>query len=673
MTLKQLERLAAQRASQATRYWRPPSEWPWTDDIEHPQQAEWYETIRNIQRRTDETITGTNLQICDTNEFCDNRRDSNNARGDSACVEPNQVHDNRVNGNGHLSPVVATTIEASLYSPSTPDREVKLGEAYLREKYAWIHAKLIRVGTSAQWTAVVQLVQSYCAPGEVQNLQIIAPTGAGKSYVIAAFLHIVMEEMPGRFRIPGRMLPVVIEPPKVVPQMYQILAEFRVAALVTSLASLRATLGESMLEWKTVVVNKQPTLYPFWRMDCATTLIVVDESQQVKNEDSSQSTIIESAAGHGIPILPVSATPYSRISQGKIIACAIRPWIEFGGVKMRLSPKIWKSWASDLTPPGYAITDWTPKGLKRFQEHLEPYTVRFSVPYKHKIITRTVACEFPSERSRKRYDDAFKEWQMIREKRRKDPLVGVIAELVALAKFNQVAEEERAEPLVAAAYEMWEEREKDASKKQKFAIILGFAQRTALERALKHFEKLKGAEWVRKNVATIVGGKNCEPDKEAFQRDRKPFLLLTIACGGAGLSLDQNRMNKRQRYMFASAVWNDIQMAQLAGRTQRVMTESASYLYLMYFKGTTELDKLTRVLRKIKCLKEVTTRVSVHTAKDGESGSFVDGIEQIRHHDSGDDMELPPPEDEDQEETLAGQVVGTQQTIDIDVEITTNE
>ena len=346
MTLKQLEREAARRAQSATRYWRPPSEWPWTQDIEHPINPDWLAALPREKR------------------------------------------------NGYALATLETTSASELVVVTAHKSRHELSETYLREKYAWIHAKLIRVGTSAQWTAVVQLVQSYCAPGEVQNLQIIAPTGAGKSYVIAAFLHIVMEEMPGRFRIPGRMLPVVIEPPKVVPQMYQILAEFRVAALVTSLASLRATLGESMLEWKTVVVNQQPTLYPFWRMDCATTLIVVDESQQVKNEDSSQSTIIESAAGHGIPILPVSATPYSRISQGKIIACAVRPWIEFGGVKMRLSPKIWKSWASDLTPPGYAITDWTPKGLKRFQEHLEPYTVRFSVPYKHKIITALLRVNF---------------------------------------------------------------------------------------------------------------------------------------------------------------------------------------------------------------------------------------------------------------------------------------
>jgi len=267
-----------------------------------------------------------------------------------------------------------------------------------------------------------------------------------------------------------------------------------------------------------------------------------------------------------------------------------------------------------------------------------------------------------------RYKKSFDEWQEIRLKRMKDPLIGVIAELVSLAKHNQVAEEERAEAKVDAAYEMWHEREMDPSKKQKFSCILGFAHKTALNRALAHFTKKLGAEWVHRNVAQIVGGRNCDPDKDAFQRDKKPFLLLTIACGGAGLSLDHNKGNRRQRYMFCSAVWNDIMMAQLAGRTQRVMTESASYLYILYFVGTTEQDKLQRVLRKVKCLKEVTTKSAVRTADEGEAGTFVDGIDQVEHHThSHERLALPPPESEDEEETRAGEIVGTAQALEFEI------
>lgn len=618
MTRSQLEKLAREAWAKRTVYWRPPNEWPWTADIEEPISPDWFTKLINTEVMPDTPV-----------------------------AEPTDI----------------STLQNGEW------------DAYLRRKYAWIYEKLTRVRSEAQWTALVRLAQGYLAPGQVQNLQIIAPTGVGKSYVIAALIHILCEEMPERYRAPGRMLPIVIEPPKVIPQMYRILAEFKAPALVTSLASLRASLGEHMLAWETVVINGQPTIYPFWRMDCATTLIILDESQQVKNEDSTQSTIIESAAGHGIPVLPASATPYSRIVQAKIIACILRPEIEFGGVKLRLTPKIWPSWSAELCAPGTSINDWSPASLRRLQQFLEPYTVRWSVPYPHKIITKVIGCRFHSEASRARYKKSFDEWQEIRLKRLKDPLIGVIAELVSLAKHNQVAEEERAEPLVDAALDMWLERENDNGRKQKFSCILGFAHKTALTRALARFRERMGDAWVQKNVAQIIGGRNCEADKDAFQRDRKPFLLLTIACGGAGLSLDQTRGNKRQRYMFCSAVWNDIQMAQLGGRTQRIMTESASYLYILHFLGTTEQDKLQRVLRKVKCLKEITTKSAVRTAGDGEAGTFVDGIDQVEHHTHGEGerLALPPPMDDEEEESRAAEIVGTAQTLEFEIVETREE
>lgn len=614
MTRSQLDRLAAQAWAKRTQYWRPSSEWPWTQDVEEPILPEWFTPAVSVPTLNTEVY---NAEVCD---------------------EPEGAH--------------------------------TITDTYLRGKYPWIYEKLTRVRSEAQWVALVQLVRGYLAPGQVQNLQIIAPTGVGKSYVIAALVHILVEEMPERYRAPGRMLPIIIEPPKVIPQMYRILAEFRAQAMVTSLASLRASLGAHMITWETVVINGVPTIYPFWNMDSATTLIIVDESQQIKNEDSTQSQIIESAAGHGIPVLPASATPYSRIVQAKIIACILRPEIEFGGVKMRLTPKIWPSWSRELCSPQTTINDWSPASLKRLQQYLEPYTVRWSVPYPHKIITKVIGCHFHSPESKARYKKSFDEWQEVRLQRRKDPLIGVIAELVSLAKHNQVAEEERAEPKVDAALDMWLEREQDTTKKQKFACILGFAHKTALTRALEHFKRRMGEAWVHKNVALIVGGRNCEADKDAFQRDKKPFLLLTIACGGAGLSLDQTRGNKRQRYMFCSAVWNDIQMAQLGGRTQRIMTESASYLYILHFVGTTEQDKLQRVLRKVRCLKEVTTKSRVRTADEGEEGTFVDGVEQIEHHThaAGDRLVLgPPPESEDEEESAANQIVGTAQVLEFEI------
>lgn len=560
--------------------------------------------------------------------------------------------------------------------PSTPDirfPNIQALNAYLEEKHHKIKSKLI----SDQWTAVVRSVWFYgiCQ----QNCQVIAPTGQGKTYYLAALLHILAAEFPERFSIfhptnHGRGLPVVIVPPKVIAQTQMVFAEYEAMALITSLASLRSSLGENMIEFRTVMVNHQPTIYPFFIKHCSTLLMVVDESQQVKNEDSIQSKIIESCAACGIPTHFMSATPYSRVSQAKIIACALMPLVPNPGHELaagiRLTEKIWPSFAKSVCPNSVSPSDWSPAALKKLQFYLEPLTIRWAIPYPHKVITKIVSCKFASVDEQEIYNQAFNEWNEVRLRRELDPLVGVIAELVALQKFNQCAEELRAPHIVRAGVELWNAKEKAHLKdkrKKPVSIIFGFAYKTSLDRAAAALEMLLGLEEFKKKVAIICGGRNCDRDKDAFQADKKPFLLLTIASGGAGLSLDHNQYNKRQRYMFCSAVWNDIQMAQLAGRTQRLKTKSASYMYIMYYEGTKEYEKLQKVLYKVKCLKEVTTKVGV-VGENDRAGNFVDDINQLEYHNSGN--HLSAPADEAAEESAAEVVVGTRQVIEFDIDKT---
>jgi len=553
------------------------------------------------------------------------------------------------------------------------DRTDQLTEETLKLKlelsYAWIKERLF----PEQWDGVCRAAYFYGV--RRQNCQVIAPTGQGKTYYIAALLRILVDFFPERFDFThpsnlGRGLPIVITPPKVVSQTMQVFTEFGVLAMITTLAALRNTLGESCLEFRTVIINGQPTVYPFWLMHCATVFMVVDESQQVKNEDSTQSQIIESCAACGIPTHFMSATPYSRVSQAKIIACALSPEIPNpanpAARGFTLTNKVWPSFAKSVCPNGTAPIDWSPAALRNLQFYLEPYTIRWAIPYPHKVLTKIVTCDFATPEEVASYNEVFQEWNDIRLAREQDPLVGVIAELVALQKFNQRAEELRAPHLVRAGVELWLAREKAALKdkrKRRISVIFGFAYATSLDRAAEALKAILGEAEFAKKVAMIRGGMNCDKDKDLFQSDKKPFLLLTIACGGAGLSLDHNQYNNRQRYMFCSAVWNDIQMAQLAGRTQRLKTQSASYMYIMYYKGTKEYEKLQKVLYKVKCLKEITTKVTsrdMHPASDN-SGNFVDDIAQIEYHDGG--KRAAPPPDEDAEETMAESVIGTKQAI----------
>lgn len=527
--------------------------------------------------------------------------------------------------------------------------------AELDRDFADIRARLL----PEQWHATKQLAYAYDILHE--NRQIIAPTGSGKTYVICATTAILRRRSPDRFDFirRGTLPPMVVLPPAVIQDFQGVAAEFGEMLLITSLASLRhERVGSMLLDWRTIIINGQPQLYPFVRMQHAPPILWVDESQNVKNEDSTQSLIIESIAGHNVPVCPSSATPYSRVSQAKVIACALKPKIDGAWV---LTPKNWPSFARHVCPNGTSPEHWSPAALERLQRYLEPYTVRWTVTYPHKIVTKLVGCSFATRTEQQIYQAAFDDWQEIRLKREKGLLDGVIAELVALQKFNQVAEELRAPHLAKAAVEMWLARETDPKHKQKFAMILGFAYTTALDRCAEALRMIFGEEEFNEKVCIIRGGQNNDRAKELFQSDKRPFLLLSIACGGAGLNLDHNKTNKRQRRMFCSAVWNDIQMAQLSGRTQRVKTLSASYLYVMYYEGTTERQKIDKVLRKIRCMKKITTNARVAGESDG-GGTFVEDADTLKRYAS--EKGVYVPKDEDEEAAMAAQIVGTANSLD---------
>jgi len=519
-----------------------------------------------------------------------------------------------------------------------------------------------------QWEAAVRVV--YEVGVTRRNVQIIAPTGQGKTFVCGAALRMLGELFPDRFDVmtclaAGRQPPIIIQPAKALVQTRNILLSFGIShAIITTLASLRASLGEALLEWKTVVVNQLPVVYPFWKMERAPSIIWMDESQQLKNE-STQTDIIESAAMSGIPVIPASATPYSRPCQAKAIAIILGPELSRGIV---LTPKVWPSFVKDCCPAKTRPEDWSPVALRRVQEFLEPQTVRWAIDYPHKVITKLVACDFINEESRARYDAALADWNEVRVRRGKDPLVGMAEVLVAIAKFNQVAEEERVDPLVRYAVDFWLEQK---AKRKPASIILGFAFRTSADRASARLRAILGERDYKKLVAHVVGGVDASADVAAFQADAKPFMILTVSCGGAALSLDHNSSNRNQRFMFCSAVWNDIQMVQLAGRTQRLCTQSASYLYIMYFRGTAEARKIAKVRRKVSTLREITTKIRARTVSaDGAEGdgTFVGDIEDVEHVSGG--MLAPGaiPTSEDEEETLAEQIVGTTTKVEFEHE-----
>ena len=493
----------------------------------------------------------------------------------------------------------------------------------------------------------------------LHNTQAIAPTGAGKTRYYGMVLQGLREIYTDLF--PLNRLAIFCAPKAVIDsgqaaQEFCFFGDILLNTIIVSLPSLRASLGDNFVEWKTVIVNELPVIYPFWKADFPPAILIVDESQQVKNETSDQAKVLESAAVHGIPILYGSATPYSRPCQAKIIACALRPTVPFGNNKhgVPLDVNIWPPWVRNTVHPKDPA-EWSPTGLRRVQEWLEPHTVRFSCTYPHKIISKLSICYFKNQSEIDRYTELFNEWQRVREERGKDPLVGIIAELVALQKFNQGAEEIRAPHLVDAAIELYQSKEKS---KLKAAMVLGFVNKTALDIAYKRLLERGISPDL---ISVICGGQTDRPKQVArFKSDKAHFCLLTIASGGAGLDLGHNKYNKRQRFMFASAVWNDIQFVQLAGRCQRMNSRSATYLYIVAYSGTEEMSKLNKMLRKTRALKEVVTPIRSATIDDAPT-TFIDASDNLECDNT---LLAAPPREEEEEDAAAGAVIGTRANLE---------
>lgn len=556
---------------------------------------------------------------------------------------------------------------------STEPRSLEEYTTYLHRKYPHIKARLkddptlshtqVTAWVEACWR-ILELPPTHLLAG---NFQIIAPTGAGKTYLIDAVVETIRAEDPARF--PLNKFILVISPPAVVAQTQQVLAQAGnlPGVLLCTLAGLRAGVTGSMfIEWKTEIVNHNPVLFPHWIPDMVA-LIFLDESQQIKN-DSTQAMMVESAASHGIPVIPMSATPYSRPCQAKSIACVLAPVVSIGkhGRSVVLDEHIWPTFVQEVCAP-YSALDWRPGTLEKLQRWLDTKTVRFTCNYPHPILTKYCETYFTSEEGRIKYMNAFIDWERKKAEFGRNPTSGFAAVLVAMQKFNQIADEVRAPDTAKTTAKMYRERE--GSRKRPMSYILGFAYRTAMDIALKHLIEVEGID--EKLIAVIAGGRGAANarDHQRFQRDKAHILLMTIACGGAGLSLDHNKTNRRQRGVLASCVYNDIQMAQLAGRTQRVDTQSASYLYLLFYAGTEEQRKINKVRRKMSSLSKIVTKVGVRNARSGKANVFVDDHDMIADTRIkslellGRDDNMTEDEQAASEDAIAATILGSQQNL----------
>jgi hypothetical protein len=115
--------------------------------------------------------------------------------------------------------------------------------------------------------------------------------------------------------------------------------------------------------------------------------------------------------------------------------------------------------------------------------------------------------------------------------------------------------------------------------------------------AIQHSLKLAGDQTQRQRQAEI----------DKFQSGQAEWCIFTLASGGVGLSLDQNKPNLLPRLGLFTPTYSGPEFKQALGRLVRRTTLSDTYQYMCYMKDTVEEHHVAPSIdKKMKCIAEIT-------------------------------------------------------------------
>lgn len=297
----------------------------------------------------------------------------------------------------------------------------------------------------------------------------LAPTGAGKTFIAGAVVRRLVDMKFADGKTYGATKYLYVTRSSIVEQTKRVFKErfnlgMKEGVEILNIEQLRARAGQIWLNEKTVIQNGQEQTAWEWKKMMHPVVILWDECQALKNEDSTQHKIAASYNDLGLPEtyqVFISASPFTRISEGKCFAVATHKDIhEHLGVPQAayISSGNWSTYASSVASPASPY-DHNEAATERFTKDLEEYIVR----------VRNIRSQFRAKNSIRMIDfrnDTEKQfylaaWDRYQEEKMKLEREGVsgggIGTLVQFLKFRMAAEECRAPWLAAELKRLVEE------------------------------------------------------------------------------------------------------------------------------------------------------------------------------------------------------------------------
>jgi hypothetical protein len=392
-------------------------------------------------------------------------------------------------------------------------------------------------------------------------------------------------------------------------------------------------------------------------------LVIADECHMFIRPHSLQSAMFMGLTQMpNVYFLFVSATPLSRVSEGKIFACATKKTFKYGLAEVPINDDTWPSFAKMIASPS-APEEHCIAAKERYVEFFKDCIVKTkNIRPKFKAKHQVMPIHFQNQAEADFYNSALNRYYKQKaEIEGNEYLSGGESQMALLAAFTilrHAAEECKVDQLTKFAVQTWDNG---------YAPFLGLCFKRPITAIIKNLIQKHG--WKRDDISVIWGGSKESLDKKkklAHQIKENDALMEALGKAGIdlgklGIKLDQlytkteeqiafekeyrlteqsreQREEERLRYKFQksrlllysyksggvglsasheegygdkvrprqgclSLVYNEKELVQGIGRPHAITSISETLIAFPFYINTIEADVVTKVMQKLRCLR----------------------------------------------------------------------
>jgi len=367
---------------------------------------------------------------------------------------------------------------------------------------------------------------------------LLSSTGTGKTFIAGALVRRLKDKDFAKNKSFGHVQYLYVTRATIVEQTERVFANYfgltiRDGVEILNIEQLRSRAGAVWIKEEVVIVQgKEQTIYK-WRPMMNPVVILWDECQALKNEDSIQHQIALAFSELQCETYQVfiSATPFTRVSEAKCFAVATRKDISVilgMPIGTKLSPATWPTYASAMSQDSKP-EDYNEAAVERLVKDLDNYIIRVrGVRPQFDAINSINMIEFESKEDCLFYEAAWDRYLREKAKLEKDAGEGGVAGfmiLVQFLKFRMAAELCRAPYLARRMFQ---------GTKDGYASVAALNFKGSIIKVVMELEKLGVA---RDKISLVWGGGQTALTKKqrtALDIKEKADALIKI-----GMSLEE--------------------------------------------------------------------------------------------------------------------------------------